>query len=92
MTLGLNAHATVLRINSVILNNETIIKNNEISAVHFLPYINTVDFIELNIGSRIESTDIKKIIFQEFIKSNSSRPGIEYQDRGVRTGGDGSGG
>jgi hypothetical protein len=90
LTLGLNAHASTPKIESVILNDGTIIKSNEIASVHIFSYINTVDYIALKEGSRIESSDIKKVIFKD--SDFTSKASINNQVNGVRSGGDGSGG
>jgi hypothetical protein len=90
LTLGLNAHASTPKIESVILNDGTVIKGSEIASVRIFSYINTVDYIALKEGSRIESSDIKKVIFKD--SGSTSKTGLENQVNGVRSGGDGSGG
>ena len=85
LTLGLNAQASMLKVESVVLNDDSIINSNEISAIHF-------DYIDLNEGSRIESSDIKKIILKNHLNGDSSRPGFEFNAAAKMSGGDGSGG
>ena len=92
LTMGLNAHASTLKVDSVILNDDSIVAGSEVSTFHIFPYINTVDYIDLKEGSRIESSDIKKVIFKNHFNGGSSKPGIEFQARAAKVGGDGSGG
>lgn len=90
--MGLNAHASTLKVDSIILTDDSVVVGSEVSSLHIFPYINTVDYIDLKEGSRIESSDIKKIIFKNHFNGDSSRPGIEFQARAAKVGGDGSGG
>jgi len=92
MTLAFNAQASMAPIKTIVLNDNSIIESSSISAVHIFPYINTVDYIDLKEGSRIESSDIKKVIFQDFFSTASSRFGTKDQMNSARVGGDGSGG
>lgn len=85
LTLSLGAHASTLKVESVILNDDSVVNSNEISAIH-------IDYIDLSEGSRIESSDIKKIILKNHLKGDSSRPGLEFNAAIKIGGGDGSGG
>ena len=91
LALSLNAHASALKIESVVLKDGSIIGSDEISAVHIFKFINTVDYIELKEGTRIESTEIKEVNFQNLSFGKSSNPKFNFQ-AGAKTGGDGSGG
>lgn len=92
LTMGLNAHASTLKVDSVVLTDDSVVAGSEVSTLHIFPYINTIDYIELKEGSRIESSDIKKVIFKNRFNSDSSRPGLGFQTFGAKVGGDGSGG
>lgn len=92
LTIGLGAHASTLKVDSIILADDSVVAGSEVSSLHIFPYINTVDYIDLKAGSRIESSDIKKIIFKNHLNGDSSRPGMEFQVRAAKVGGDGSGG
>lgn len=82
--LSTNAMAT-LKIESVILNDNSNLSVSEISKA-FINADKSVDFIELNDGSRVEGSEVKNISLSKKFESR-------VQTRGaVRTGGDGSGG
>lgn len=85
------AHASS-RVESVVLNDGSVVKGNEISNAHFFSHTNRIDFIELSEGSRVESNDIKTVNFKTILSNKFLKTGIQVQSRVVRTGGDGSGG
>ncbi len=85
--MAMSAHASNLE--SVVLNDGTIVNASEILNAHFIPLTNKIDFIELTEGSRIESDDIKTVNFKTLLTNKFLRPGIQIQSR---VGGDGSGG
>ena len=89
-TLSLNAYASTPKINSITLNDETVIESNEISRVHYFGSIKIIDYIELNSGSRIESIEIKNISYQNKFQGTSNKPGAQVL-AGAKSG-DGSGG
>ncbi len=83
LVLSFNAMAS--NVESVTLINDSLISGKNITAAH-LNFDKSVDFIELNDGSRIEGSEIKNISF-------TAKSFFRLQVRGaVRTGGDGSGG
>ena len=88
--MGMSAHAST-NVDSVVLNDETIVNANEILNAHFIPLTNKIDFIELSEGSRIESNDIKTVNFKTLLSNKFLKTGIQVQ-AATRVGGDGSGG
>ena len=88
--MGTSAYASS-NVESVILNDGTIVIGKEISKTHLIPLTKKIDFIELSEGSRIESNDIKIVNFKTQLSNKFQRPGIQVQ-AAVKSGGDGSGG
>lgn len=83
--LAFSFNAMASSVESITLKDNSVISNSEISFTH-LNLDKSVDFIELNDGSKIEGYEVKNISF-------STKAGLRLQSRGaVRTGGDGSGG
>lgn len=84
LTFSFNAMASI-RIESITLKDNSNLELSEITQA-YIKADKTVDFIELNDGSRIEGSEVKNISLS---KKNESR----IQTRAaVRIGGDGSGG
>lgn len=71
-------------IKSIILNDDSIIFRNDILSAH-LRINNSVDFIELNDGSRIEGSEVKSINY-------NNKPKFDFEVYGAKKSGDGSGG
>jgi hypothetical protein len=92
LTLALDAQASVQIIESLVLNDGSIIGSDKISNVHIFPYIKTIDYIDLNEGSRIESSEIKKVNFLNRLEGHSSGLRMGNQAFMTKVGGDGSGG
>lgn len=89
--MGMSAHASS-NVESVVLNDGTVVNGNEISNTHYIPFTSKIDFLELNEGSKIESSDIKTVKFKANLSNKFLKTGIQVQARAVRIGGDGSGG
>lgn len=89
--LSANSYSAT-RINSIKLNDDSIVTENQIETTHFAPFTNEIDYVDLLDGSRIESTEIKSINFKSNLENKFLKSGIQVQAKIVRTGGDGSGG
>lgn len=84
LAFSFNAMAST-KIESITLINNSNLEISEIAQA-YIKADKTVDFIELNDGSRIEGSEVKNISLSKKFESR-------IQERGaVRTGGDGSGG
>jgi hypothetical protein len=83
--LALSFNAMASSVESITLKDNSVISQNKISRTHF-NLDNTIDFVELNDGSKVEGIEVKKVNF-----SLKQRFGIQTMGA-VRTGGDGSGG
>lgn len=88
--MGMTAHASS-NVESVVLNDGTVVAGNEISDAHFVPFSNQIDFLELTEGSKIESSDIKTVNFKKLFP-NKFQNSFNQVRAAVRVGGDGSGG
>lgn len=86
MCLSFSAHSFA-KIDSIVLNDNTIISAKEIAAINSHSFTNELDFVELEIGSRIESSEIKEIIFKD-----QKQNGAKDFEVNFKVGGDGSGG
>jgi hypothetical protein len=91
LIMSMSAHAST-NVESVVLNDGTMVNGNEILNTHFIPLTNKIDFIELFEGSRIESNDIQTVNFKTLLSNKFLKTGIQVQARATRIGGDGSGG
>ncbi len=89
--LSANSYSA-MRIDSIKLNDDSVITANQIETPHFAPITNEIDYVDLLDGSRVESTEIKTINFKSNLSNKFLKSGIEVQARAVRIGGDGSGG
>jgi hypothetical protein len=93
--LSLSANARLAQVKLITLSDDSIISSQDISAIHLAPDKSSIDFIELNEGAKIESSEIKNVYFQ-----NSSIPKVKdnnaYENFNntlfAKGGGDGSGG
>ena len=78
-------NAMAISLESITLKDNSVVTKQEIFATHF-NLDKSVDFVELNDGSKIEGSEINHINF-------NINPKFGVQTRAaVRTGGDGSGG
>lgn len=77
LTLSVSVKATESNINSITLNDSTIISGNEITGIFN-------DYLELKEGTRIESTEIKEIKFKN---QSNFRNSTETQTLSIKRGG-----
>lgn len=84
--IGSSANAS-LAIKSIELNDSTIIDVSEIEAVNVYNIDSTIESVETTSGTIIDGTEVKRV---HFLRSLSPR--FNVQARGMKIGGEGSGG